>query len=290
MNLLSDFLELYLVSISHSKAFTDQIINLPIITLCSAEDNKDTCRGDSGGPLVRRWHSQQFVLSGITSFGLSPCGSKYKPGVYTRVSSIVDWIYEQSNGEIFSDIRICGNSLYDTDVQIAYNNNTTNSTNGQYGTGTAGKFECNKLLSTQNNDEKPIEFQEKIYSDFEKIYTDHNSISDDNFVTKHNFPNASTSLNFAFEFEIKTNRKAIIHFCEDDQCLEMIMGKNSMSSLGAIPGDESKLLDSAFPYDSDNEHYMAYKVTFDAQANIKIFPATEKSQEELKGTAARPIR
>ena len=95
-----------------SITLTNQIINLHILTLCIAEDNKDTCHGDSGGPLVRRWHSQQFILSGITSFGLTPCGSKYKPGVYTKVASIAGWIYEQSNGEIFSDIRICGNSFY----------------------------------------------------------------------------------------------------------------------------------------------------------------------------------
>ena len=60
------------------------------------------------------------------------------------------------------------------------------------------------------------------------------------------------------------------------------MGKNSMSSLGAIPGDESKILDSSHSYDLDSEHYMAYKVVFDANANIKIFPATEESRKELK--------
>lgn len=54
-----------------------------------AEFNIDSCTGDSGGPLM----SQQpnWIVEGIVSYGYQ-CGLEGWPGVYTRVSSYVDWI------------------------------------------------------------------------------------------------------------------------------------------------------------------------------------------------------
>ncbi|XP_026839900.1 serine protease snake isoform X1 [Drosophila persimilis] len=65
------------------------------------EKNRDTCQGDSGGPLQlnlerrrRRRHRSgrhfRYYLVGITSYG-TYCRSEF-PGVYTRVSSYIDWI------------------------------------------------------------------------------------------------------------------------------------------------------------------------------------------------------
>ncbi|XP_022211599.2 serine protease snake isoform X2 [Drosophila obscura] len=65
------------------------------------EKNRDTCQGDSGGPLQlnlerrrRRRHRNgrrfRYYLVGITSYG-TYCRSEF-PGVYTRVSSYIDWI------------------------------------------------------------------------------------------------------------------------------------------------------------------------------------------------------
>ncbi|KZS21694.1 Uncharacterized protein APZ42_011683 [Daphnia magna] len=54
--------------------------------LCAAAPGKDTCQGDSGGPLL-----VDGVQVGITSWGYG-CASPNYAGVYTRVTSYVDWI------------------------------------------------------------------------------------------------------------------------------------------------------------------------------------------------------
>ncbi|KAJ7344489.1 hypothetical protein JRQ81_000439 [Phrynocephalus forsythii] len=57
-----------------------------------AEGGKDACTGDSGGPLVcPSEDSSYYTLNGIISWGLG-CGRKDYPGVYTNVSSYIDWI------------------------------------------------------------------------------------------------------------------------------------------------------------------------------------------------------
>lgn len=55
----------------------------------------DACQQDSGGPLVTnstRDGRNFFETIGIVSFGVG-CGSAAFPGVYTRVSKYVDWIF-----------------------------------------------------------------------------------------------------------------------------------------------------------------------------------------------------
>merc|ERR1711862_19737 len=55
------------------------------------ELGKDACSGDSGGGLFIRDTSETWHLLGIVSFGANDCGNG-KPGVYTRVSSFLQWI------------------------------------------------------------------------------------------------------------------------------------------------------------------------------------------------------
>lgn len=59
------------------------------------EGQKDACQGDSGGPLVcSKGLELRYYLHGITSWGVG-CAMAKKPGVFTRVSSYIDWIEKQ---------------------------------------------------------------------------------------------------------------------------------------------------------------------------------------------------
>ncbi|KAH8238389.1 hypothetical protein KR032_005383, partial [Drosophila birchii] len=58
----------------------------------------DSCGGDSGGPLTVEADTPRgdryVYLAGVVSFGLDNCGTSEYSGVYTRVSSYMDWIEE----------------------------------------------------------------------------------------------------------------------------------------------------------------------------------------------------
>ena len=61
-----------------------------------AEGGRDACRGDSGSPLfVTR--EGQIVQAGLSSFSRG-CARPGVPGVYTRISSVVDWITSVAEG------------------------------------------------------------------------------------------------------------------------------------------------------------------------------------------------
>ncbi|KAK4306864.1 hypothetical protein Pmani_021332 [Petrolisthes manimaculis] len=68
--------------------------------LCAGDKKggKDTCLGDSGGPLTVAQEDDRHTLVGITSFG-SGCGDPNSPGAYTRVSSYLDWILENTKND-----------------------------------------------------------------------------------------------------------------------------------------------------------------------------------------------
>ncbi|XP_022115643.2 clotting factor G beta subunit-like [Pieris rapae] len=66
--------------------------------LCAGklEGGVDTCQGDSGGPLQlklqeTKYEGSMHMVIGVTTFGFK-CGVKDQPGIYTRVSSFMDWI------------------------------------------------------------------------------------------------------------------------------------------------------------------------------------------------------
>ncbi|XP_005378284.1 PREDICTED: transmembrane protease serine 4 [Chinchilla lanigera] len=56
----------------------------------------DSCQGDSGGPLM--YHSEKWQVVGIVSWGHG-CGGPTTPGVYTKVTSYLNWIYSVRKSE-----------------------------------------------------------------------------------------------------------------------------------------------------------------------------------------------
>jgi len=63
--------------------------------ICTYEEDKDACQGDSGGPLVSLDDKGHYQQIGIVSFGIG-CGDKNRPGVYTRITSFIDWIKDNT--------------------------------------------------------------------------------------------------------------------------------------------------------------------------------------------------
>jgi len=77
-----------LISHEECKRKYASIINIANSMLCAGGGGQDSCRGDSGGPLTINSKKNAEIV-GLVSFGVE-CGST--PGVYTRVSSYLDWI------------------------------------------------------------------------------------------------------------------------------------------------------------------------------------------------------
>ncbi|GFT83460.1 proclotting enzyme [Nephila pilipes] len=75
------------------KVYSFERINESFLCAGSPENGEDACQGDSGGPLMALNNEGRWEVIGIVSWGRR-CGDPTYPGVYTRVTSYLDWIAE----------------------------------------------------------------------------------------------------------------------------------------------------------------------------------------------------
>jgi len=80
----------------------------------NGSNNDGAGKGDSGGPLVVKDNSGQDVLIGVNSRS-QPIGSntQYRPSVFVRVSSIIDWILEKTVA-VLGSTNMCGSANSET--------------------------------------------------------------------------------------------------------------------------------------------------------------------------------
>lgn len=63
---------------------------------------KDSCQGDSGGPLVKQAATSDGlpIQYGVVSWGFG-CAVPMRPGIYSKISAVLDWIDSTINAEGF---------------------------------------------------------------------------------------------------------------------------------------------------------------------------------------------
>jgi secreted trypsin-like serine protease len=60
--------------------------------LCAGGQGADACNGDGGGPLVCKRSDETWELHGLVAWGARECGVTNKPGVYTNIFAMKNWI------------------------------------------------------------------------------------------------------------------------------------------------------------------------------------------------------
>ncbi|CAJ0919603.1 unnamed protein product [Ranitomeya imitator] len=78
-----------------SQQMYGNIIDPSMICAGYVEGRIDACQGDSGGPLVTTQNNRKWMLIGIVSFGYG-CALRNKPGIYSRVTYLRNWINKHS--------------------------------------------------------------------------------------------------------------------------------------------------------------------------------------------------
>ena len=67
--------------------------------LCAGAQGRDSCQGDSGGPMVTLTDGGHYTIIGVVSWGRG-CAMEAAPGVYARVTKVMDWIQDNIRGTL----------------------------------------------------------------------------------------------------------------------------------------------------------------------------------------------
>ena len=88
------------VPITNTSDYGNNQIDPDMIMAGYEDGGFDSCQGDSGGPMVvLAADGETFLQSGIVSWGYG-CAEAGYPGVYSRVSYFIDWICDETDGDV----------------------------------------------------------------------------------------------------------------------------------------------------------------------------------------------